>query len=450
MSQDATPRVAVIGAGLAGLTAAWSLVRHGIAATVYEASGKIAGLAATYRDDAGFTNDFGAHFITNRLAAAVGISGQCRDVARYGETVLVKGQAYTYPFGLLREPRFLASALSTRVGSLARSAKPRNAKELFEQSYGAIFAREVALPLIEAWSGLPSDQLAPSVADSIPSSVLHTVYLKLAGHLSHRPVAVGYSRSVPETPSVWHVYPKDGIATLCRRLADEVGDRIELQSPAEQIFVESNRIVGVQVRGERVPVDAVVSTLPYHILGKIVSGTDALAPLKQFRYRPMIFVNLRLQGRGLLPDVVLWTPEPQFKFFRLTEAPLAMPWLAPHAKTIITADIGCQVGDASWAASDGALTNECLEHLRPLVPDIEQRFLGSTVLRTPIAYPVFDVAYEEERKRFSQSMGVEGLYSVGRNGQFAHVFMEDVYWQTLAQMRNLMERFGSPRPLATV
>lgn len=448
MTSNAGPRVAVLGAGVAGLTAAWTLARHGVGVTVYEASGKIAGLAASYRDDAGFSNDFGAHFITNRLAAAVGISGECRDVVRYGETVLVKGQTYSYPFGLMREPRFLASALSTRVGSLARSAKPRTAKELFEQSYGTIFAREVALPLIEAWSGLPSDQLAPSVADSIPSSVLHTVYLKLSGHVSHRAVAVGYSRSVPEKPSVWHVYPKDGIATLCRRLADEVGDRIELQAPAQQIFVDSNRVVAIQVRGERLPVDAVVSTLPYHILGKIVSGTDAVAPLKRFRYRPMIFINLRLEGRGLLPDVVLWTPEPQFSFFRLTEVPLAMPWLAPPGKTIITADIGCEVGDENWAASDEALTNKCLQQLRKLMPDADSRFLGATVLRTPIAYPVFDVAYEEDRKRFANSMGVDGLYSVGRNGQFAHLFMEDVYWQTLSQMRALMEKLDSAQLVA--
>jgi hypothetical protein len=39
-------------------------------------------------------------------------------------------------------------------------------------------------------------------------------------------------------------------------------------------------------------------------LGKLVAGTDRLDYLKKFRYRPMVFVNLRLKGRGLLPDVV--------------------------------------------------------------------------------------------------------------------------------------------------
>ena len=38
----------------------------------------LAGLARSERDDEGFTYDCGAHFITNRLAAALGVSSTCR------------------------------------------------------------------------------------------------------------------------------------------------------------------------------------------------------------------------------------------------------------------------------------------------------------------------------------------------------------------------------------
>ena len=47
------------------------------------------------------------------------------------------------------------------------------------------------------------------------------------------------------------------------------------------------------------------------------------------------------------------------------------------------------------------------------------------------AYPVYLAAYEERRQRFARDTGVAGLYSVGRNGEFAHLLMEDVYWRTL-------------------
>ncbi len=54
---------------------------------VFEAGKQVAGLATSFRDADGFVCDFGAHFITNRLAAALGISANRRDVHHYGETV---------------------------------------------------------------------------------------------------------------------------------------------------------------------------------------------------------------------------------------------------------------------------------------------------------------------------------------------------------------------------
>jgi protoporphyrinogen/coproporphyrinogen III oxidase len=96
--------VAIIGGGPAGLTAAWFLNRHNIPFVLYEAGPKIAGLASSFHDTDGYTYDFGAHFINNRLAAAVGIGSACRDVTYYGESVLMRGKTYNYPFGLMPTP----------------------------------------------------------------------------------------------------------------------------------------------------------------------------------------------------------------------------------------------------------------------------------------------------------------------------------------------------------
>ncbi|MEO8860454.1 MAG: NAD(P)-binding protein, partial [Ginsengibacter sp.] len=69
--------IAIIGAGIAGLTAADYLRKHKEPFILFEASDKIAGLAASFTDADGFSNDFGAHFITNRLAKAVGVNDEC-------------------------------------------------------------------------------------------------------------------------------------------------------------------------------------------------------------------------------------------------------------------------------------------------------------------------------------------------------------------------------------
>jgi protoporphyrinogen oxidase len=302
----------------------------------------------------------------------------------------------------------------------------------------------VAIPLVEAWSGAPAAELASSVGEKLANSVWKVMQLKLASWRSGRAVACGYSQEMPEAPEVWHVYPEGGLGLLCQRLAAGLDDAIRLDTPVDEILVDSGRARAIRVKGREQPVSAVVSTMPCHFLSKLVRGTEALRPLARFRYRPMAFVNMRFEGRGILPHTVLWIPDRNAPFFRLTETPLSMPWLAPAGKTLVTADIGCEVGDERWRMSDEELGSLCVDTLDVLFPRVRQSYRGCRVLRTPIAYPVFLRDYEVDRRRFEQSSGVEGLYSIGRNGSFAHALMEDVYWRTLKSMRDLVATLGAP------
>lgn len=429
-----SPPVAIVGAGLAGLVAARELRRRNIPVAIFEAGKQVAGLAQSFRDDEGFTYDIGAHFITNRLAQEIGVAAQCRTVRRYGESVLLGERTYTYPFGLLRSPRYLLSALASHRGRRAATRPPQTAAEWFRAEYGARLADEIAIPLVEAWSGEPATALSAAVGTKLPGGGAYSAWLKAASWLTRRAIANGYCREQPESVRVWHVYPEGGVSLLCEHLAADLKGVIHLESPVQAIVVESDRAVGVRINGTEHEAAAVISTAPVHILGKLVQGTVALRHLTRFRYRPMTFINLRLMGRGLLPDVVTWTPASQYPFFRLTEATGSMPWLAPPGKTLITVDIGCSVGDAIWTMPDEQLGAFCVEHMEPIVRDIRQRYLGCHVVRTPIAYPIFLNEYEADRQRFAQSTGVDGLYSIGRNGEFEHILMEDVYWRTRARV----------------
>lgn len=433
--------VVIVGAGLAGLTAATFLRRHGVPVRVFEASRHLAGLARSDRDPEGFTYDFGAHFITNRLAAAVGVSAACRPMVRYGESVWLGGRVYGYPFGLMRSPRFALSAAAARLGGLVRR-RPTTAAEWYRAKYGRRLADEVALPLTEAWSGVPAAELAPSVGEKFATSLPRTVMLKAAGRVTRRTVAVGYSGTVAESPHVWHVYPDGGIGAVCERLAEEVADAITTESPVEAIHVEDGRAVGVRVAGADVPAAGVVSTAPVHILAKLVRGTDRLAYLSRFRYRPMCFVNLKLDGPSGLPDVVTWTPGAK-PFFRLSDVGAGLPWLVPAGKSLVTCDIGCQVGDDVWKRPDAELGRECVAALEAILPGVSKRYLGCRVMRTPIAYPVYRLDYEADRRRFEAGTGVGGLVCVGRGGEFGHQLMEDVYWRTRRKVLGLLD--AAPR-----
>jgi protoporphyrinogen/coproporphyrinogen III oxidase len=437
MKYSSSAPVAIIGAGIAGLTAAAALRRHNIPTVLYEASSRIAGLAQSFQNSDGFSYDFGAHFITNRLAAALGVGARCRTVRHYGEAVWLRGKSYGYPFGLLQVPRFALGGLASKLAPVNPLRANSSAAEWFRAGYGKALANEVALPLLEAWSGVDASYLSASVGNKLQNSIGYTLFLKLSSGLTHRAVSSGYSHEAPEHPNLWHVYPEGGTGMLCQRLAEGLDNTIQLESPVESIVVEGERAVAVRVKDREQPVSAVISTAPCPILARLVKGSDALQPLSNFRYRPMVFVNLRLNGRGYLPDTVLWTPEAEFPFFRLTETTHSMPWLAPEGKTLITADIGCEVGDAIWAMTDDALGELCCDALRPMIPAARSQYLGCQVLRSPIAYPVFLNKYEADRVALEQSTGIAGLYSIGRNGEFSHLLMEDVYWRTQKKMREV-------------
>src|SRR5215467_7887116 len=107
--------IAILGAGMAGLTAANFLRQNNVPFVLFEAGNKIAGLASSFKDAEGFTYDFGAHFVTNRLADAIGVGSKCRVVKHYGETVWLNGRSYGYPFGLIRIPRMSVSFVKTKL-----------------------------------------------------------------------------------------------------------------------------------------------------------------------------------------------------------------------------------------------------------------------------------------------------------------------------------------------
>ncbi len=428
--------VVIIGAGYAGLTAAQRLHRENIPFVIYEASPRVAGLASTFDDVDGFSYDFGTHLITNRLAATLGIKEQCRNVEYFGESVFINGKDYRYPFGLASVPRYALGAARSRLQGGSQPAVT-TAAEWAEATMGRELAREIAIPLMESLMGAPASELSPAVGNKLPGTI-HTLALRAAGKLTRRAVAIGYCQDLPESPRVWHVYPETGIACICNHLMETGADNISLNTPVQRVIVENERVTHVEINGLRQPAAAVISTAPVNVLPRLLEGTDKLDHLTQFSYSSMVFVNLFLKGHHLMPNVAVWFPETRFDFFRVQEPPISLPWTAPARHTYLTVDIGCKPGSELWALTDEELTVRCLNQLSEVIPNIHNRFLTARVLRTKTAYPIYFSRYEHERCQFKENSGIEGLYSVGRNGEFAHILMEDVYHRTQKKVNDLL------------
>ena len=426
-------RVAVLGAGLAGLAAARVSKKAGIPVTVYEAQPQISGLAQTFDED-GFIFDFGPHFITNRFAAEIGIADECERV-RYGESVWLHGHHSSFPFGVGLRPRYAASLLAARLAGGDR-ASAASVPEMLRRHYGRALSDELLIPMLEKWAGEGADGLAPDVLGRIPAASSWLLAKMALGRMAR--LSLEYMAG---DPRVVHVYPRTGLRAVFRALLEGLEPSIRLGCPVGGFVVEDNRIRGVSVGGEEVPCDAIVYTLPATLLPRFAPGVPEFRDFDRLKYRPLVVANLKFKRESVLPALIVWYPQREIPFFRASEPSLAAGFFAPKGSTLVCVEFGCQVGDEIWKASDEEIVSRGLEWLNRLYGVRPEQKIGSRVLRTPYGYPIHQLETEGSRERL-HSGALEGFFPCGRNGAFAFHLMEDVHRGAVSCGETIVSRWA--------
>ena len=429
-------RVVVIGAGPAGLTAAYLLSKQGHQVTVLEADSLVGGISRTaqykgYRFDIGghrfFTKITPVQDLWEELLASEFISVPRLSRIHYG------GKYFDYPLKAMNALRGLGVWNSIRIvwSYLDARFHPSAVEENFEQWVTNRFGRRLYEIFFKTYTekvwGIPCTEVrAEWAAQRIQGLSLARAILT-ATSLNRRSTKI---KSLIDE----FRYPRLGPGQMweaCRDRVEALGNRVLMGHHATAIHYATDPQTGInQVRGVSVatpqgeqlfPADHVISTIPVRSLVRALEPqppTVTRHAADGLRYRDFIVVALILDRDKLFPDNWIYIHTPGVKVGRIQNFNNWSPAMVPDAgRTCLGMEYFCFKGDGLWESADASLIAQAARELEELGLARAEDVVDGTVIRMPKAYPIYDAVYREHLDRVREFIDpIPNLHTVGRNG----------------------------------
>jgi protoporphyrinogen oxidase len=423
-SRDQLP-VAVLGAGPAGLTAAYRLLQRGRHVVLFEAEAQVGGLARTVVRD-GYRFDLGGHrfFTKSEEVEAVWeeMLGAEMLVRPRLSRIYWRGRFIEYP---LRAADVLAQLGPLEVvrslGSFARArVRPRRQEETFEDWVSSRFGRRLFGLFFKTYTekvwGVDTRELraewaAQRIADLSPWTALRKA---LPGGGGERP------KSLIEE----FRYPRLGPGQMWEEMARRIeadGGELRLATPVDGIEVEDGKVTAVRTAGERIEVAAAISSIPLRtVVGIAEPGAprEVTAAAAGLRYRDFITVALEVEGEPAFPDNWVYVHDPRARVGRIQNFRAWSPWMTPNPRrSCLGLEYFCFAGDDLWDSDDADLVGLGRRELGELGLVDPERVVGGHVVRVPKAYPIYDADYAARVECIRGWLGgIANLQQIGRNG----------------------------------
>lgn len=433
-SQTSKPHVAILGAGPAGLGAAWRLARKGVArVTLLEAAERVGGNAGSFELE-GLRVDYGSHrlhpacepHILRDLRELLG--EDLLDRPRHGR-IRLQGRWIHFPLKpddlLLRLPKKFAlgvAADAARKLLPSRNHQPPTFATVLERGLGRTICREFYFPYARKLWGLEPEELAVTQAQRrVSGSSLGKMIRKVASQIPGlKPPGAGR-----------FFYPRRGYGQICDKLhevAQRDGAEVLLGARVTAVQCEGNHARAVrftQNGAEReLPADVVWSTLPISLLARGIQPAapeEVLRAANELQFRGMILIYMVLGTDQFSEYDAHYFPEESIPISRMSEPKNYCVAAEPRGKTILCAELPCEPDGREWRMSDAELGEVFRASLETAGIPPRAPVLSVTTRKLRQAYPVYRRGYEERFTRMDDWLGgVQGLLTFGRQGLFAH------------------------------
>lgn len=425
--------VAILGAGLTGLSAAYHLAAAGVPFRLFERLACPGGHAVTI-DDEGFRFDRTGHLLHLRdpeiRALALGWIGDDRLEIQRRSLVWSNGTYTRYPFqantfGLPPEVAYECLHGFVKAHFARDVPPPKNFEEFCLAHFGEGISRHFMIPYnTRLWGVPPSEITADWCSRFVPLPTLEDV---LAGAVGLNDRELGYN--------VRFVYPRLGIGVLSEGLAAAVEREaaralagLPGRGPAAIELSRAPRAIDWRSRtlhfdGESVRYDVLVSTAPLKALVGLLEG--APEPVRRaaeaLRCTHLYYLDVALETPCERPLHWVYVPEAKYPFYRVGCYTSFSPALAPPGKGSLYVEL------ADRAAPD----------LEALVPVVAAGLVEMGLIRSPSAirfvrlrridhaYVIFDHAYYGSLEVLRPFLEAQRILSVGRYGGWNYSSMED-------------------------
>jgi protoporphyrinogen oxidase len=424
--------VVIIGAGPAGLTAAYQLVSEGRPVRVIEQDDQVGGIART-AEYKGFRFDIGGHRFFTKVAAVNDLWRAMlgKDFLRRPRLsrIYYDGKFFDYPlkpmnalFGLGIWNAVLAGG--SYFWSHLKPIRPEvSVEDWVSNRFGRRLYRIFFKTYTEKVWGIPCNTISAQwAAQRIKGLSLWTAVTSMLFGRFKR------GNSQIKTLIDEFEYPRHGPGMMWEKFEKEIsrrGGTIELRTPVRRLLHEHGRIVAVEIerggRVERVPASAVLSTMPLRNLVHAMSPAappEVKAAADRLKYRDFITVALIIDSPDVFPDNWIYVHDEKVKLGRVQNFKNWSPEMVPDPKmTCLGLEYFCFEGDGLWTSADRDLIDLGRREMALIGLIDPSKVVDGTVVRMPKAYPVYDEGYEAALAVVRDYLSrFENLQVAGRNG----------------------------------
>src|SRR5262245_29482732 len=426
--------VVIIGAGAAGLTAAYELTKLGLQSVILEVDSQVGGLARTvnYR---GYRFDIGGHRFFSKVPL---INELWQEIL--GEDFLVRprlsrihydGRFFAYPLQALDALAGLGPVEALLVGLSYTKARlfPGREETNFAQWVSNRFGERLYRIFFKTYTekvwGIPCTEISADWAVQRIRNLSLGEALRNALFGAQR---AQDGRVITTLIDSLH-YPRYGPGMMWERCEELLAGRgsVTLRGVhIDRIRHRRGRIESVHGRtaaGERVEYGGshFISTMPLHDLVRALDPAppaEVVRAADHLRYRDYLTVVLIVKRAAVFPDNWLYIHSPEVKMGRIQNYKNWSPDMVPDpSKTSLGLEYFLWDQDEEWHWKPARLIDRGIQECTRLGLIEPQDVEDGTVVRMPKAYPVYDQEYHKSLATVRQYLaGLRNLQTIGRNG----------------------------------